>query len=101
LFLIILQKLLAFRGWNGYRCSSSNIKEEKLWFQVKKYYGMLMGDLACKVTVGYDKYWIVRRTGKAAFRVVNINGDIIAEVSFFLCFHIGFFSSKCCNKMIN
>ncbi|XP_030945492.1 protein LURP-one-related 4-like [Quercus lobata] len=73
------KKLLAFRGWNGYRCSSSNIKEEKLWFQVKKYYGMLMGDLACKVTVGYDKYWIVRRTGKAAFRVVNINGDIIAE----------------------
>ena len=54
---------------------------------------MLMGDLACKVTVGYDKYWIVRMTGKAAFRVVNINGDIIAEVSIFLCFHIGFFSS--------
>ncbi|KAL4602784.1 hypothetical protein ACB092_10G078700 [Castanea dentata] len=73
------KNLLAFRGWNGYICSSINIKEEKLWFQVKKYYRMLMGDLACKVTVGYDKYWIVRMTGKVAFRVVNINGDIIAE----------------------
>lgn len=88
LFLIILQNLLAFRGWNGYICSSINIKEEKLWFQVKKYYRMLTGDLACKVTVGYDKYWIVRMTGKVAFRVVNINGDIIAEVSIFLLFFI-------------
>ncbi|GMY30282.1 protein LURP-one-related 4-like [Fagus crenata] len=73
------KKLLSFRGWDGYRSSGSNINKEKPWFQVKKYYRMLMGDLACQVIVGYDKYWIVRMTGKAAFRIVNINGDIIAE----------------------
>jgi hypothetical protein len=83
-FVIILQKLLAFGGWDGYRCSDSYINEKKPWFQVKKCYRMLKGDLGFQVTVGCDKYWIVRLAGKTAFRIVNIEGDIVAEVSSFL-----------------
>lgn len=86
MFVIILQKLLAFGGWDGYRCSDSyNINEEKPWFQVKKCY-RLFGDLGCQVTVGCDKYSIVRLAGKTAFRIENIDGDIVAEVSTFLQF---------------
>ncbi|XP_040990396.1 protein LURP-one-related 4-like [Juglans microcarpa x Juglans regia] len=83
LFTIRRKKFLAFGGWEGYRCRSSHgscVNEEKPWFRVKKCYkSMLMGDLACQVTVGYDKYWIVRLVGKAAFRIVNTDGDIVAE----------------------
>lgn len=82
MFVIVLQKLLAFGGWDGYRCSDSYINEEKPWFQVKKCYRMLMGDdLGCRVTVGCDKFGIVRLAGKTAFRIVNVDGDIVAEVS--------------------
>ena len=42
---------------------------------------MLMRDVACRITVGYDKYWIVRFANKAAFRIVDVNGDVVAEVS--------------------
>ena len=103
LFVIIFQKLLSFRGWDGYRSSGSNINKEKPWFQVKKYYRMLMGDLACQVIVGHDKYWIVRMAGEAAFRIVNINGDTIAEVSiaFFVFIYDFFFSLPSVLLMIN
>lgn len=42
-----------------------------------------MGSLACQITVEFDKYWIVRLTGKitAGFRIVDIHGGIVAEVS--------------------
>ncbi|KAF5478290.1 hypothetical protein F2P56_004862 [Juglans regia] len=75
------KKLLAFGGWDGYRCSGSNTNEEQPWFQVKKCNRMLMGDLACQVSVGYEKYRIVRlmAAGKGAFRIVNNEGDIVAE----------------------
>ncbi|KAG2681223.1 hypothetical protein I3760_11G134100 [Carya illinoinensis] len=76
------KKLLAFGGWDGYRCSGFNTtNEEQPWFQVKKCNRMLMGDLACQVSVGYDqKYRIVRlAAGKGAFRILNNEGDIVAE----------------------
>ncbi|KAG2677324.1 hypothetical protein I3760_12G092000 [Carya illinoinensis] len=83
LFTIRRKKLLAFGGWEGYRCRihGSCVNEEKPWFRVKKCYKsvLFMGDLACQVTVGYDKYWIVKLAGKAAFRIVNTDGDIVAE----------------------
>ncbi|XP_062147324.1 protein LURP-one-related 4-like [Alnus glutinosa] len=80
LFTIRRKKLLAFGSWDGYRCSDSYINEEKPWFQVKKCYRMLMGDdLGCRVTVGCDKFRIVRLAGKTAFRIVNVDGDIVAE----------------------
>lgn len=40
-----------------------------------------MGNLACEVTVGFDKYWVVKLAHKAAFRIVDIEGDVVAEVS--------------------
>lgn len=43
---------------------------------------MLRGDVACGITVGYDKYWMVRLAAKAAFRIVDVDGDVVAEVSF-------------------
>ncbi|XP_075639722.1 protein LURP-one-related 4 [Castanea sativa] len=79
LFTIRRKKLQAFGCWNGYRWSGSSINKEKSWFQVKKYCRMLMRDVACRITVGYDKYWIVRFANKAAFRIVDVNGDVVAE----------------------
>lgn len=43
---------------------------------------MLRGDVACGITVGYDKYWMVRLAAKAAFSIVDVDGDVVAEVSF-------------------
>jgi uncharacterized protein YcgI (DUF1989 family) len=77
-----MQKLQAFGCWDGYRWSSCSINKEKPWFQVKKYCRMLRGDVACGITVGYDKYWMVRVAAKAAFRIVDVDGDVVAEVSF-------------------
>lgn len=82
-----LQKLQAFERWDGYRSSGSpsktNKEKEKACFQVKRYIRMLMGSIACQITVECDKYWIVRLAGKGGvrFRIVDIDGDIVAEVS--------------------
>ncbi|KAG5249310.1 protein LURP-one-related [Salix suchowensis] len=45
-------------------------------------YGRLfcMGSFACQVTVGLDKYWVVKLGSKQAFRIVNIHREVIAEV---------------------
>ncbi|XP_062119558.1 protein LURP-one-related 4-like [Humulus lupulus] len=81
LFTIRKKKLQAFGGlWNGYRCNSIN--EEEPWFRVtRQYRKMLMGDLACHISVGCDdKYRIVRIAGKAiGFRILNLDGKIVAE----------------------
>uniref|UniRef100_A0A803PLI3 Reverse transcriptase domain-containing protein n=1 Tax=Cannabis sativa TaxID=3483 RepID=A0A803PLI3_CANSA len=83
LFTIRKKKLQAFGGWVGYRCYMMNIStEEKPWFRVtRQYCKMLMGDLACHISVGCDdKYRIVRIAGKAVgFRIVNLDGKIVAE----------------------
>lgn len=80
-----LQKLQAFERWDGYRRSGGSYKlnNEKPRFQVKRYSRIRMGSLACQITVEFDKYWIVRLTGKttAGFRIVDIHGGIVAEVS--------------------
>ncbi|KAF5460691.1 hypothetical protein F2P56_020541 [Juglans regia] len=79
------KKLQVFGGWNGYRWSSSSgiNKEEKPWFQVKKYCRLMLmagdHDVACRITAGYDKYLIVRLAGKSAFRIVGVDGEIVAE----------------------
>ncbi|KAM6556789.1 hypothetical protein CsatB_003808 [Cannabis sativa] len=101
LFTIRKKKLQAFGGWVGYRCCSNNninnfndddqlessdmmniSTEGKPWFRVtRQYCKMLMGDLACHISVGCDdKYRIVRIAGKAVgFRIVNLDGKIVAE----------------------
>ncbi|KAJ6326780.1 hypothetical protein OIU78_013796 [Salix suchowensis] len=66
--------------WYGYRLDSG-ANEEKPWFQVKQYGRLFcMGSFACQVTVGLDKYWVVKLGSKQAFRIVNIDREVIAEV---------------------
>lgn len=79
----LLQKLLAFGSWEGYRLSCPGINyKEKPWFRVQRCYRMIKGDLACQVTVGYNKLRIVRlAVGKGAFGIMDIDGQIVAEVS--------------------
>ncbi|XP_024031773.1 protein LURP-one-related 4 [Morus notabilis] len=82
LYTIRKKKLQAFGGsWDGYKRGGSNMNKEKPWFQVKRHCKMLiMGDMACQITVGCDKYRIVRLAGKGGFRIVNnLDGKIIAE----------------------
>ncbi|KAJ0104642.1 hypothetical protein Patl1_17739 [Pistacia atlantica] len=84
LFTIKKKKLLVFESWEGYKWSSSStVKKEKPWFKVKKYCKyFFMGDLACKVSAGHDNYWMVRSSaGKADFKIVNNDGNIIAEAN--------------------
>ncbi|KAM1034721.1 hypothetical protein TB2_037520 [Malus domestica] len=83
LYTILKKKLQAFERWDGYRTSSSSKEsKEKPWFQVKSYSRMLMGSIACQITVECDKYWIMKLAGKSGavgFRIVDIDGDIVAE----------------------
>lgn len=41
----------------------------------------MRGEVACRITVGYVKYWIIRLAGKAAFRIVDAEKKVVAEVS--------------------
>lgn len=77
----IKKRLLNFGSWDGYRCNGSNCRSmEKPWFQVKRScLKMIKGKVACQIKVGCQKYCIVRISGKAAFRIVNIDGHVLAE----------------------
>ncbi|XP_061373771.1 protein LURP-one-related 4 [Gastrolobium bilobum] len=77
----IKKRLLAFGHWEGHRsCNSNSRIQEQPWFQVKRCNKMITGKVACQITVGCQKYCIVRISGKAAsFRIVNIDGLIVAE----------------------
>ncbi|KAJ6946287.1 hypothetical protein NC651_001136 [Populus alba x Populus x berolinensis] len=77
---ICMQRLHCFGCWYGYRWNSYNNKE-KPWFQVKKCCRFIcMGSFACQVTVGFEKYWVEKLASKTAFRIVGIDGNVIAEV---------------------
>lgn len=81
-FCCFLQRLLlVFRRWYGYRWNPANIDKEKPWFEIKKYCRICVGAAACQVTVGFDKYWVVKLRHKAAFRIVDLDGDTVAEVN--------------------
>ncbi|KAB1222528.1 Protein LURP-one-related 4 [Morella rubra] len=70
-----LQKLHAFGCWDGY----SKTNKDNPCFKVKKYCRMMRGEVACRITVGYVKYWIIRLAGKAAFRIVDAEKKVVAE----------------------
>ncbi|KAJ6962446.1 hypothetical protein NC652_001185 [Populus alba x Populus x berolinensis] len=75
-----MQRLHCFGCWYGYRWNSYANKE-KPWFQVKKCCRFIcMGSFACQVTVGFEKYWVEKLASKTAFRIVGIDGNVIAEV---------------------
>ncbi|KAG6788342.1 hypothetical protein POTOM_004406 [Populus tomentosa] len=74
------KRLHCFGCWYGYRWNSYANKE-KPWFQVKKCCRFIcMGSFACEVTVGFEKYWVEKLASKTAFRIVGIDGNVIAEV---------------------
>ncbi|KAG6791725.1 hypothetical protein POTOM_000857 [Populus tomentosa] len=75
------KRLHCFGCWYGYRWNSSYANKEKPWFQVKKCCRFIcMGSFACQVTVGFEKYWVEKLASKTAFRIVGIDGNVIAEV---------------------
>ncbi|XP_007040185.2 PREDICTED: protein LURP-one-related 4 [Theobroma cacao] len=81
LFTILKKKLQLFGCWNGHRGNFTGTKKEKPCFQVKKYWRIPRRDLAYQVTMGLNKYWIVSLgRNKQGFKIVNIAGDIVAEV---------------------
>ncbi|KAK7251290.1 hypothetical protein RIF29_34346 [Crotalaria pallida] len=76
----IKKKLLAFGSWDGYRSNSCNCESmEEPWFQVKRCNKMITRKVECEIKVGCQKYYIVKTSDKAAFRIVNIDGQIVAE----------------------
>ncbi|XVE64865.1 hypothetical protein DITRI_Ditri07aG0136000 [Diplodiscus trichospermus] len=83
LFTILKKKLQPFACWNGYRGNiTADTKKENPCFQVKKFCSIMRRrDLACQVTVGFNKNWIVSLgRKKQGFKIVNSAGNIIAEV---------------------
>ncbi|XP_065858942.1 protein LURP-one-related 4 [Euphorbia lathyris] len=71
------KRLLVFRRWYGYRWNVENKEEEEPWFEVRRDWMRKMG---CEVRLGFDKYWIVNLGQKDGFRIVDFDGDLIAEV---------------------
>ncbi|CAL0314507.1 unnamed protein product [Lupinus luteus] len=72
----IHKRFLGFGSWVVYKCKS----DEKAWFQVKRCYKMMiMGKVTWQIMVGTQKYCIQRIKGKTAFRIINIDGDIVAN----------------------
>lgn len=45
---------------------------------------MVKGIAGCEIRVGCQRYCIVRTSGKATFRIVNMEGQIVAQV-YILC----------------
>ncbi|OMO58669.1 Initiation factor 2B-related protein [Corchorus olitorius] len=85
LFTILKKKLQICGRWNGYRGNFTGKMKEKPCFQVKKKCSIFRrsDDIACEVTVGFNKYWIVRLSGGKklqGFKIVNFNGQVVAEV---------------------
>ncbi|KAE9607737.1 hypothetical protein Lal_00013427 [Lupinus albus] len=76
----IKKKSLSFGSWSGYRCNSPSYGSMKEpWFQVKRCNKMIRRKVECEIEIECQKYCILRNSGKAAFRIVNVDGHIVAE----------------------
>ncbi|KAJ4832030.1 hypothetical protein Tsubulata_010279, partial [Turnera subulata] len=81
--LVTLQRkplIMILQRWYGFKCNGDIINKKKPWFEVKKCFRICMGRLICQVTVGFNKYRVVKLDQKAAFRIIDVDGDIVAEV---------------------
>ncbi|KAJ9706547.1 hypothetical protein PVL29_001830 [Vitis rotundifolia] len=67
LFTILQRKLHVFGRWEGYKCNGSKENNQKPWFQVRKNCRILGGGSSCL-------------TGKSAFKIVDSQGGLVAEV---------------------
>ncbi|KEH21050.1 putative tubby-like domain-containing protein [Medicago truncatula] len=80
----IKKRLLVFGCWEGHKyCNNSTFRSQKEqpWFQVKRCHKVFSGKIACQIKVGSQNLCIERISiGKSfAFRIVNKDGEIIAE----------------------
>ncbi|KAA8522388.1 hypothetical protein F0562_013251 [Nyssa sinensis] len=85
LFSIQPKKLQVFGCWDGYKWSDSAVNKESPWFQVRKDLNILRKDMSCSVTLGCGKskascYKMVGLAGKSAFKIIDTDDRIIAEV---------------------
>ncbi|RVW16360.1 Protein LURP-one-related 4 [Vitis vinifera] len=85
LFTILQRKLRVFGRWEGYKSNGSKGNNQKPWFQVRKNCRILGGGSSCQVTVRPNEaqsycYRIQGLTGKSAFKIVDSQGGLVAEV---------------------
>lgn len=76
-----LQKFSILGGWEGYRWIESG-RSKNPSFRVRKLYRSgSRNQSVCEITVGFERFSLVKMDGKLAFRIININGEVVAEVS--------------------
>ena len=80
-----MQKFSILGGWEGYRWIDSE-RSTSPSFRVKKLYRSgSRNQSVCEITVGFERFSLVKMDGKLAFRIMNINGEVVAEVSSGVC----------------
>ncbi|KAA0042775.1 protein LURP-one-related 4 [Cucumis melo var. makuwa] len=82
LFTIRKKKFSILGGWEGYRWMESE-RSKKPSFGVKKLYRSgsrkRNQSAVCEINVGFERFSLVKMDGKLAFRIININGEVVAE----------------------
>ena len=103
-----MQKLRVFGRWEGYKSNGSKGNNQKPWFQVRKNCRILGGGSSCQVTVRPNEaqsycYRIQGLTGKSAFKIVDSQGGLLAEVSLLALIQSSFFyhGNGICYERIN
>ncbi|XP_022969841.1 protein LURP-one-related 4-like [Cucurbita maxima] len=81
LFTIRKKKFSFLRGWEGYRWIESE-RSMNPSFRVRKLYrsrSRMRNESICEISVGFERFSLVKMDGKLAFRIININGEVVAE----------------------
>ena len=84
-----LQKFSFLRGWEGYRWIESE-RSMNPSFRVRKLYrsgSRKRNESICEISVGFERFSLVKMDGKLAFRIININGEVVAEVNNLISYH--------------
>lgn len=87
IFVCVVQKLLRFGVWDGYKGYGPKEKNQKPWFEVTNSCKFLKKDSEYRVIIGSDEnlstnsYKIGEMSNKKSeFKIINGQGVIIAEV---------------------
>ncbi|XP_023532976.1 protein LURP-one-related 4-like [Cucurbita pepo subsp. pepo] len=67
--------------WNGREKETKEMERSTSpSFRVKKLYRSgSRNQSVCEITVGFERFSLVKMDGKLAFRIMNINGEVVAE----------------------
>ncbi|XP_022157666.1 protein LURP-one-related 4-like [Momordica charantia] len=85
LFTIRKKKFSVLGGWDGFRWIESE-RSKSPNFRVRKLYrGLRRNQSICEISVGFERFSLVQTDGKLAFRIININGEVIAEAKRKVC----------------